>query len=58
MLPSVSSIESGANRFLVVYFLVLNATQYSVATSNGPLKIADVLPLNAPLEVLLSWYPR
>lgn len=53
MLPSVSSNESGAHRFLVVHFLVLNATQYSV-TPNVPLKIADVPPLNAPLELLLS----
>lgn len=40
--------------FLAVAFLVFSATQYSITTSNLSLIIEDVLPLNTPLEGIIS----
>ena len=39
--------------FLAVAFLVFNAPQYSITTSNLPLITEDVLPLNTPLEGII-----
>ena len=38
---------------LAVAFLVFNATQYSITTSNLPLITEDVLSLNTPLEGII-----